>query len=245
MSHKHGVWILILTNHVLSIVGLYYATIEWYPLILLGFLLFGKLGSEIGNHRYVAHRSFETGPIRHFILSTFGMFNCYGSTMSWVIAHRHHHKHSDKEEDPHSPHIIHWTKVWLTLWNPIKTNVRDYVDLMRDPIYKLGHQYYFLIIVLTFLLLSLIDWRLPVFFISIPAIITLHGASLVNVVCHKWGYVNNDVGDQSKNNTFVNDITLGSGLHNNHHNDPGNYDENVTGKERDYCGWFIKNYLKI
>ena len=245
MTHKHGVWILIIINHILAIIGIYYSSIEWYPFILFGFILFGKLGSEIGNHRYVAHRSFKTGPIRHFILSTFGMFNCYGSTMSWVVAHRHHHTYSDKEQDPHSPHIIHWTKVWLTFWNPIKINMRDYIDLMRDSIYKLGHQYYFLIIGLTFMLLFLIDWRLPIFFISIPAVITLHGASLVNVVCHKWGYVNYDTNDQSKNNTLVNDITLGSGLHNNHHNDPGNYDENVTGTERDYCGWFIKNYLKI
>ena len=62
---------------------------------------------------------------------------------------------------------------------------------------------------------------------------------------HKWGYRNFETSDKSTNNWWVNDLTLGSGLHNNHHHDPDNWDENVTGKERDYCGKFIKRFLLV
>ena len=245
MTHQYGVRILLILNHILAVIGIIYSSLLWYLWIPVGFLLFGKFGSVIGNHRYIAHKSFETGPIRHFLLSTLGIFNCYGSPISWVIAHRAHHMTSDEELDPHSPHIIPWWKVWLTLWRKVNLPIKHYTDLLKDPIYKKGHKYYFYIIGITFLLLSLIDWRLPVFLISIPSVGIVHGAALVNVVCHKWGYRNFDTPDKSTNNWWVNDLTLGSGLHNNHHQDPSNWDENVTGYERDYCGWFIKNYLKV
>ncbi|SVD80594.1 uncharacterized protein METZ01_LOCUS433448, partial [marine metagenome] len=49
-------------NHILAVIGIVYSSLSWYLWIPVGFLLFGKFGSEIGNHRYVAHKSFETGP---------------------------------------------------------------------------------------------------------------------------------------------------------------------------------------
>ena len=245
ITHQIGVRLLLIFNHILAVIGITYSSLWWYLCIPIGFILFGKIGGEIGTHRYIAHGSFKTTKIKHYLLSTLGMYNCFGSPISWAIAHRTHHINSDDKLDPHSPHIIPWWKVWLTSWQKVELQLKHYADLLKDPIYKNCHKYYFAIIFTTFALLATIDWRLPIFLICIPSCISLHGACLINVVCHMWGYRNFDTPDKSTNNWWANDLTLGSGLHNNHHNDPSNWDENVTGKERDYCGWFIKNYLKI
>ena len=192
-------------NHIVAIIGILYSSMWWFLYVPVGFLLFGRLGGEIGTHRYIAHGSFKTTKIKHFLISTLGIFNCFGSPVSWAIVHRSHHINSDKELDPHSPHVISWWKVWLISWQKAELQLKHYVDLLKDPIHITCHKYYFLIIFTTFVLLSMIDWRLPVFLICIPSCITLFGSAfLVNVVCHKWGYRNFDTSDKSKNNWLVN-----------------------------------------
>ena len=78
----------------------------------------------------------------------------------------------------------------------------------------------------------------------LPSILQFHtGALLIDIVCHKWGYRNYDVKDHSRNNTWVNLFTGGSGLHNNHHAHPGNpYYAHKRG-EWDLPGLIIKYIL--
>ena len=144
VSYKYKVWFLILMNHVLMIIGIYYAIIEssyyWFIIMFIGFLL-STLGAEIGTRRYLSHQSFKTGPIRNFILQITGLINCNGSPMAWAIVHRYHHINSDTPKDPHSPNIIPRWRGWLTLWNPLVPRPRDYIDLLKDPLSKLIHKY--------------------------------------------------------------------------------------------------------
>ena len=67
IKYAAGVWFLILLNHVLMIIGIYYASYHWFILTFIGMFIMG-LGGDIGTHRYLAHRSFKTGPIRDFLL---------------------------------------------------------------------------------------------------------------------------------------------------------------------------------
>ncbi|SVD22361.1 uncharacterized protein METZ01_LOCUS375215, partial [marine metagenome] len=100
------------------LMGVYYIVIEssyqWLIVMFIGILL-SILGGDIGTHRYLAHRSFKTGPIRDSILKILSVKNCLGSPMTWAIIHRYHHINSDTSGDPHFPDGI---KSWLTLWNP-------------------------------------------------------------------------------------------------------------------------------
>ena len=249
VSYKYKVWFLILMNHVLMIIGIYYAITEssYYLFIVLFIgLLLSKLGGEIGTHRYLSHRSFKTGPIRNFILQIMGLINCNGSPMTWAILHRYHHMNADKPEEPHSPNIIRWWKCWLTLWNPISPNPKEYMDLLKDPLVKNIHKYYFYMIILMFGILYLLDWRLLVFLVCIPSVITFHGSTLlINTISQKCGYRNFDTDDNSRNNTRINFLIWGGGLHNNHHAYPERYNEKVTDNERDPCGWIIEKFFKI
>jgi len=90
---------------------------------------------------------------------------------------------------------------------------------------------------------DLISWQIPVFLISASSLITIHSAGLVNALCHRYGYRNFKTKDNSTNNTFINIITLGSGLHNNHHADPMNYSNKVKNYEFDFPAWIIEKFL--
>ena len=63
-------------------------------------------------HRGQAHRGIEFHPIlshffRFWLWLTTGMV-----TKQWVAIHRKHHRYSDQEGDPHSPHVF---GIWRVL----------------------------------------------------------------------------------------------------------------------------------
>ena len=73
--------------------------------IAIGFYGFTGLGVTIGYHRLFTHQSFEaTRPLK-IGLAIAGSMALQGSLIDWCAAHRRHHAFSDKEGDPHSPHL--------------------------------------------------------------------------------------------------------------------------------------------
>jgi stearoyl-CoA desaturase (delta-9 desaturase) len=63
------------------------------------------LGVTVGFHRLFTHRSFKTYPAVRAILAVLGSAAIEGPVVSWVSDHRKHHAFSDREGDPHSPHV--------------------------------------------------------------------------------------------------------------------------------------------
>ena len=67
-------------------------------------------------HRAQAHRGIEFHPIlshfmRFWLWLTTGMV-----TKQWVAIHRKHHRFSDVEGDPHSPHVFGIKRVFFKGW---------------------------------------------------------------------------------------------------------------------------------
>ena len=59
---------------------------------------------HVGYHRLFTHRSFQTfAPIR-YAFAVLGQMAVEGPVVAWVADHRKHHRFSDAEGDPHSPH---------------------------------------------------------------------------------------------------------------------------------------------
>src|SRR3954447_10940143 len=56
-----------------------------------------------GYHRYFSHRSYSTSRVFQFILAFLAQSNAQKSVLWWAAKHRHHHLHSDTEQDTHSP----------------------------------------------------------------------------------------------------------------------------------------------
>lgn len=241
MSYEYKLKLILLTNHLLLVVGLIYADLSWLWLSLIGWIMFGKVGGEIALHRYLSHKSFETSYWKSRMLIVLSMFNCFGSPIAWCGVHRKHHAVPETKEDPHGGQSA-W-RIWTTFWEPFTVETRFVKDLIKDKWIRFIHQHYLKLLLGVYGIVALIDWRIAVFLISIPAVVTFHSAGAVNVLCHKWGYRLFNTPDGSTNNTWVNLITLGSGLHNTHHQKPQSWSNKEKWWEIDLPAWIIKTFL--
>ena len=238
---KTKIQLLLILNHLLAFYALFYGPLSFLIFSFLGWICFAKIGGEAGFHRYFAHKSFQMNPWTERLVLFFGCLNCLGSSFSWVGVHRKHHAHPDTDKDPHGAQPG-W-KIWLTRWKPMQIEMRYIHDLLRDPWQKFFHVHYFKMIAFCFVALALVNPWLPIFLISIPSVVTFHGAGAVNVLCHKYGYRRYDTPDTSTNNFFVNLFTLGGGLHNNHHAKPLSPYNSEAWYEFDLPGFFIRHLL--
>ena len=74
---------------------------------MAGMYLTTALGITVGFHRLLTHRSFQTPKWLEYAFAVLGSMAVQGPVNSWVADHRKHHAHTDKEGDPHSPHVGH------------------------------------------------------------------------------------------------------------------------------------------
>ena len=65
------------------------------------------IGITVGFHRLLTHRSFQTSKSLEYLFAALGSMAVQGPVISWVADHRKHHAHTDKDGDPHSPHVGH------------------------------------------------------------------------------------------------------------------------------------------
>ncbi|HZI10397.1 MAG TPA: acyl-CoA desaturase [Myxococcus sp.] len=87
--------------------------------LLVGGYLLTMTGIELGFHRLIAHRSFETTrPVRALLL-VLGSMAGQGSALLWSGVHRWHHAHTDVPGDLHSPTLGRhgvWQRVCGVFW---------------------------------------------------------------------------------------------------------------------------------
>lgn len=217
---------------------------DYLWLTFAGWILFGKIGGEIGYHRLTAHKSFKTQRWKEIALITLGSLNCLGSSYGWAGSHRIHHRYSDTPKDPQSPLHNKWYNVWLVNWPKVKFSPRLVADLAGDPLHIFFHKNYLYFVGAVYGITCIIDFKVALFLFSASAVWMFHTSSIiVDIVGHKWGYRNFDTPDNSKNNTWANILMLGSGLHNNHHADSSNPYYKVKKWEWDLPGLFIKYFL--
>ena len=92
-------------------VGIALAVIAGVPVgwvdiaLVVGLYAFTVLGVTAGYHRLFTHRAFVACRPLKITLAVMGSFALEGSLTSWVGNHRIHHRFSDREGDPHSPHF--------------------------------------------------------------------------------------------------------------------------------------------
>ena len=177
-------------------------------------------------HRSQAHKSVTFHPaIEHFmrlwLWLTTGMV-----TKQWVAIHRKHHRFSDVEGDPHSPHVYGILQVLFKgafLYHSASKDrsmidtygVGTPADWVEEHVYT-RHSRLGIAILLAFNLIAfgwvgIIVWTVQVLWIPFWA------AGVVNGLGHWWGYRNGETKDKSRNLSFLGIIIGGEELHNNHH----------------------------
>lgn len=182
-------------------------------------------------HRGQAHRGIEFHPIaEHFI--RFWLWLTTGMiTKQWVAIHRKHHRYSDIEGDPHSPHVYGLWKVLFKgalLYHEAskdKAMIDSYGvgtpnDWLERNIYssrsRLGISILLLFNIIIFGWIGLLIWTIQMIWIPFWA------AGVINGLGHFYGYRNGNTKDNSKNISFIGIIIGGEELHNNHHLEPAN-----------------------
>ena len=182
-------------------------------------------------HRGQAHRGIIFHPItehfmRFWLWLTTGMV-----TKQWVAIHRKHHRFSDQEGDPHTPHVY---GIWRVLFKGAglyhsaskdKEMIQQYGvgtpdDWIERNLYtphsRLGILLMLVIDLLFFGPWGLIVWGVQMLWIPFWA------AGVINGLAHWWGYRNGETKDRSRNIFPIGIIVGGECLHNNHHLEPAN-----------------------
>jgi stearoyl-CoA desaturase (delta-9 desaturase) len=210
-------------------------------LIIFGvvYLLTG-LGITVGFHRLFTHRSFATHPWLRGVFAALGSAAIEGPVISWVADHRKHHACSDREGDPHSPHVGHgagWIGAikgfvhahvgWIFIHTQRGSKERFAPDLLADPVVSFVNR--------TFLLWAIIGLAAP-FGLGIAIggdvaagltgllwggavrVFVLHHVTYsINSLCHIFGRQPFETRDESRNLAWLALPTLGEAWHNNHH----------------------------
>jgi stearoyl-CoA desaturase (delta-9 desaturase) len=215
--------------------------LHWSDFIVFAILYIPTgLGITVGFHRLFTHRSFKVGPRTRAVIGALGSAAIEGPVISWVADHRKHHAFSDKEGDPHSPHVGHGEGVWAQFkgffhahvgWLFIHTQRgnknRFAPDLLKDPVVRFIDR--------TFLLWAAAGLAIP-FGLGVAIggtvlaglsgmlwggavrIFVLHHVTYsINSLCHMFGKRDFDTTDESRNLAWLALPTLGEAWHNSHH----------------------------
>ncbi|MEU6041026.1 acyl-CoA desaturase [Actinomadura sp. NPDC047616] len=205
------------------------------------FYFISAAGITVGYHRYFTHGSFKARRGLKIALALSGSLAMEGPVVTWVADHRRHHKHSDKEFDPHSPWRfgsdwkallkgLGWAHYgWLFDGN--RTSKERFTkDLLRDDDVMRVHRFFPAVVAVSMLLpaalggLLTMSWQgaLTAFFWAGLVRITMvhHVTWSINSICHVFGKEDFEVRDKSRNVWWLAIPSLGESWHNLHHSDP-------------------------
>ena len=220
----------------------------WLPVgglelgVALGMFVWVTLGLEVGFHRLVAHKAFETHRWLRATLWASALMAGQGSGTYWIAQHRRHHSHSDTPLDPHSPvatPLAPPPRRWAALhrlwhahqghtYRDATTNVMLFApDLLRDPLLKRLDRQHAAWVALGLLIPAALGaaatqswqgawncllWGGPV------RIFVQHQLFFTNSsIAHAFGEQRFETRDNSRNNWLCALWTFGSALQNTHH----------------------------
>ncbi|MEB3223953.1 MAG: acyl-CoA desaturase [Candidatus Sericytochromatia bacterium] len=185
-------------------------------------------------HRYFSHRAFKTSRPIQFLMALLGNTAVQRGPIWWAAHHRHHHVHSDRPEDLHSP-VQHgfWRSHtgWFMTGAGFETQARYVPDLLAFPELRWLDRFDWvaplgLLGGLALLGAALEAWapglrtnagQLVIWGFAISTVVTWHATYTINSLSHQWGTRRFATPDDSRNNVWLALLTLGEGWHNNHH----------------------------
>jgi stearoyl-CoA desaturase (delta-9 desaturase) len=215
----------------------------------------------MGFHRLIAHRAYQATTFLKTALVIAGSMAAQGPVIFWTAVHRRHHSYSDRDGDPHSPHLHGeggleilkglWHSHMGWLFNHELTDWGTYVrDLLHDRlIFKLNRLYFFWI-TMGLLLPAVAEGLITMSWLGfargflwgglIRVLVVHHSTWSINSVCHVFGSQPYQVKDHSTNNVVLAIPTFGESWHNNHHAFPSSAVHGLEWWQIDITGSMIK-----
>jgi stearoyl-CoA desaturase (delta-9 desaturase) len=231
------------------------------------YLLTG-LGITVGFHRLFTHRSFKTSPALRAVFAVLGSAAIEGPVISWVADHRKHHAFSDREGDPHSPHVDHgvgWRGAlrglahahvgWLFIHTQRGSRERYAPDLLADPVVAFVDRTFLLWAVgglaAAFGLGYAIGgtWRAGLTGLlwggAVRMLVLHHMTYSINSLCHFFGRRDYATEDHSRNVLWLALPTLGEAWHNNHHAFPTSASHGLSWRQPDVSALVIRGLERL
>jgi stearoyl-CoA desaturase (delta-9 desaturase) len=246
----------------LAVVLAWDRALHWQDLVVFAVLYIPiGFGVTVGFHRLLTHRSFKTSAPVRAAFAILGSAAIEGPVIEWVAYHRKHHAFSDREGDPHSPHVGHGTGWrgavkglfyahlgWVWFSDMPAEEERYAPDLLADPVVRAVDR--------TFLVWALAGLAVP-FGLGVALTGTVAGGLTgalwggavrvflchhltfsINSLCHFFGRRRYETGDESRNLAWLAVPTFGEAWHNNHHAFPTSARHGV-GREIDLSALLI------
>lgn len=237
-------------------------------LILLFMYLVTGLGVTIGFHRLLTHRSFQTFKPVEYLFAILGSMAVQGPVNTWVADHRKHHAHTDKEGDPHSPHVGHGEGIrgvigglWhahmgWTFTGHGKADQRKYArDLYEDRGMRLISNLFPFWVLLGLAIPFGLGWLASgtmtgalyglLWGGAVRIFLVHHITWSVNSVCHFLGSRRFEVEDESTNVFWLALPSFGEAWHHNHHAFPRSARHGLKRWELDPSAWIITGMEKV
>jgi stearoyl-CoA desaturase (delta-9 desaturase) len=240
--------------HVAALVGLFFFSWANLGALAVTWWITGSLGIGLGFHRMLTHRGFK-GP-RWFenFLAVCGSLALQGSPIAWVTTHRIHHKHTETENDPHSPRHAggaYWAHLGWMMRGVVQGHNADTVkryapDLLKDNfLVQLSKAYWLTSVGLGIILFLIGGFSMVLWGLAVRVVVGWHCTWLVNSATHIWGTQRFTTGDDSTNNGLIALLTWGEGWHNNHHAHPSSARHGLAWYEFDWNWVSIKAFEKV
>src|SRR3954451_758936 len=87
-----------------SCIAAFWSGITWHAVAICVILYWLRMFAiTAGYHRYFSHRAYSTSRLFQFMLAFLAQSTAQKSVLWWAAKHRHHHLHSDTEQDTPSP----------------------------------------------------------------------------------------------------------------------------------------------
>ncbi|CAB4602899.1 unannotated protein [freshwater metagenome] len=177
-------------------------------------------------HRALSHRALTVHPLAAWFFRAVLWLSTGIKPKEWVAVHRKHHAFTDIDGDPHSPVLLGWKKVQknnvalyrAALADPDTMNkyAKDLPDDAWDRAF-FGHNKTGLLLGIAILVVTLGPVTgLLAAFIHANAYLAVNAA--VNAMGHRFG--RRPYANKATNLQWLAFLTMGEGLHNNHHAAP-------------------------
>jgi stearoyl-CoA desaturase (delta-9 desaturase) len=233
-------------------------------IVLVVMYMVTAVGITVGFHRLLTHRAFASYRWVERTFAVLGSLSVQGSVMDWVADHRKHHAHTDREGDPHSPHVGHGSGLaglwhahvgWLLETQGQADWKRYAPDLYEDPAMRRIGRGFPLLALLSLVIPTVADCALHGFTVSgalrglvwgglVRIFFVHHITWSVNSVCHFFGSRRFDLEDHSTNVGWLAVLSLGESWHHNHHAFPRSAYHGLRWWEVDPSGLIIAGMQK-
>lgn len=202
-------------------------------------------------HRALSHRALSLSPGVAFACRVLVWISTGVRPRQWVAVHRKHHAFTDVDGDPHSPLLEGFSMVQFlnfVLYRRVARQeevVRKYArDLPADAWDRRLFDHALLGLGIGFALFVLIlGWEMALVAAAVHAVSYLLLNAAINAIGHSWG--RRPYPNIATNNQWLAFLTMGEGLHNNHHAAPTSARLSLARREIDPGWWVIATLRRL